>query len=165
MLKQQGAINVIASCIRSLLDEQKSIASDQNPVFHPTISKNNNLLWVIYDKFIKLTTKNLTFLLLQCFYQKNHLSKVDEDMFQYLTDLRGLNLTENLRLNSIATSSFDPFASTLYRLSFDKCSFTNLDPAVINKLEHNNLFIWAGDNPWICNCNLEVENEITTYFV
>ena len=86
-------------------------------------------------------------------------------MFRHLDKLLSLNLTENPRLNSISNSALEPFERTLIRLSFDKCTLTNLDPTVINSLQNENLYIWGGSNPWNCDCKLEVCTVYNTYTI
>ena len=77
-------------------------------------------------------------------------------MFEHLSDLRGLNLTGNTALESIHESTLVPLKSSLIRFSFDKCNFSNIDPDAISILENNGLYIWAGTNPWNCNCKIQV---------
>lgn len=82
--------------------------------------------------------------------------EVNQNMFENLSNLRGLNLTQNIHLNSIPDNSFETLKESLTRLSFDKTNITQLNPEAINVLKNSDLYVWAGSNPWNCDCALQV---------
>ena len=101
----------------------------------------------------------LHYLLQYLNFQGNLLTQVNRSMFECLVNLRGLNLTENVRLSSITDDAFSPFKTSLIRLSFDQTNLSQINPAVVNTLENSGLYVWAGNNPWNCDCRLQVKTK------
>ena len=80
-----------------------------------------------------------------------------------MQSLYGLTVTNNKQLVSIADDAFSSFSKTLERLILDGCGLTTLNPEVITGLTNKNLYVWLGDNPWNCECDLQVKYIISFY--
>lgn len=81
-------------------------------------------------------------------------------MFSGLTKLEAIFLTGNSELSTIETESMTSSAETLRRLLLDSCKLSNLDPNFLKKFTNDDFYVWLGENPWNCDCNLQVIKNI-----
>lgn len=82
----------------------------------------------------------------------------ESNTLDQMPSLYGLTVTNNKQLVSIADDAFTSFAPTLQRLILDGCGLTTLNPEVITTLTNPGLYVWLGDNPWNCDCDLQVSD-------
>jgi len=86
---------------------------------------------------------------------ENDLTGFESNTLDQMPSLYGLTVTNNKQLVSIADDAFTSFAPTLERLILDGCGLTTLNPEVITTLTNPGLYVWLGDNPWNCDCDLQ----------
>jgi len=95
--------------------------------------------------------ENLGWILLE----GNSLGSIESSTFSGLTKLEAVFLTGNSKLSTVDANSMTSSAGTLRRLLLDSCNLNNLDANFLKKFTNDDFYVWLGENPWNCDCNIQ----------
>lgn len=85
------------------------------------------------------------------------MQSLEDSHFASAKNLVILGLNYNKELSFISDNAFASQQYTLQRLYLDNCALSTTNGKALGSLQHPNVYVTLSDNPWNCNCELQVK--------